>query len=47
MATKHGKMVTHRKGLQLINSHNTLNIYLREVTGQIKTIIPPPPGAIQ
>ena len=32
MAIKHGKMVTYREWLPPIKAHNSLNMWLREVT---------------
>ena len=40
IAPKHGKVVTHRAGLPIINSHNPLNKYSREVTcDKLKTYL--------
>ena len=41
MATKNGKVVTHSERLLPINSYNHLNMFLQEVTWQIKNIISP------
>ena len=38
MAMKHGKMMAHSDRFPPINSHNSLNMYSREVTWQIKNI---------
>ena len=41
MATKNGKVVTHSERLLPINSYNHLNMFLQEVTWQIKNIKSP------
>ena len=40
MATKRGKEVTLHEGLQLIHSHNLLNMWSRDATWQIINISP-------
>ena len=40
-ATKHGKFVTHREGLPLINLNSPLNMCSREIIGKFKSIIFP------
>ena len=40
-AAKHGKLVTHREGLPLINLNSPLNMCSREIIGKFKSIIFP------